>query len=115
MLEDRWNLEGKRTGERVYITPTELTSGKYKMAPKERMLFCTNSTGTPSYTVILPPAELAAGRDYVVRYTELVSGAITLTATGASIASALTLNTNEDGAMLRSDGFHWWAICNEVA
>lgn len=82
----------------------------------ERVVRCTANSGSGSYAITLPPVNEAQGLTFTIQATIADSEAVTVQDQDESEDwTDLTLDTDEDAAVLYSDGRKWWPIHTEIA
>lgn len=73
----------------------------------ERYVMIDSSVGTP--TITLPPVAEMMGK-MVVLYVTAYTNAITIAAPDSVDFAAPSFGEVNDGAVLLSDGIHWWTV-----
>jgi len=74
------------------------------------------ATAYPSWTLTLPSVSEASGLTFSIVSSIANSQAVTVTDAGdEGNFSDLTLDTDDDAALLFSDGLRWWVLVNDIA
>lgn len=86
------------------------------LEPHETVVHASVTAATGNYTVTLPSVAEARGKVFFIHATRSAN-ALTLTHAGDSRnwGGDYTLDADNDGIALLSDGRKWWAICNQIA
>jgi hypothetical protein len=75
----------------------------------EKFVNIDSSAGATAVAIKLPPVAEMCG-EMIVLYVTGFSGAITVTAADSVDFSAPDFGEANDGALLYSDGVHWWTL-----
>lgn len=95
--------------------PLQVTAA-LKMTVDDMVIRATADTATDSYTITLPNVTEARGRTYSIHATIANAKAITLQDNDESddFDGDYTLDTDNDGILLYSDGIMWWELQNRI-
>lgn len=100
-----------------HVNNVEYVTAAKTLALDERVVRATANTATDNYSITLPPVAQAAGLFFAVHATIADSKVITLQDQDDSDDwdGDYTLDADNDGILLFSDGIRWWDISNQIA
>ena len=82
----------------------------------EQVVLVDTDTADGTFTLTLPPVGEAAGKFYTITLID-AAGALTIQDQDDSNdwTNITTLDADNDGVMLYSDGLKWWTVASEIA
>ncbi len=98
-------VEDEQLGDSFFVTKTASCTLK----PYEKFVNLDSSGGATALTFNLPPVAEMCG-EMIVLYVTGFSGTITIAAADSVDFSAPSFGEADDGALLYSDGVHWWTL-----
>jgi len=95
---------------------TSFITAATQLTVRQQLVRATANTEYGDWTLTLPAVSDAAGLTFSIVATIANAKTITVTDAGDDVNFGdLTLDTDDDGAVLWSDGMRWWEISNDIA
>jgi hypothetical protein len=114
-LADRQTFHGQ-VNEVAYDKEAVFLTAATSLTIRQRVVHATASTTYPSWTLTLPSVAEAAGLTFSIVSSIANSQAVTVADAGDDANfSNLTLDTDDDAALLYSDGRRWWVVVSDIA
>lgn len=99
------------------IDSNDVSSSAVYLKAYETVVRATANTASDDYTLYLPPVVEAAGKFYAIHGTIANSKTITLADLDDSDDwdGDYTIDADNDGILLYSDGVRWWDVSNQIS